>query len=90
MGKSCCVKGCKNRFTKGSGISFHRFPTEPEQKTLWIQTMQSLNRFDWQPTMYTWVCGDHFQTGAYIIFFPPFLFLWLINTAYKYGMYNKL
>ena len=26
MGKSCCAIGCTNRYSKGCGLSFYRFP----------------------------------------------------------------
>ena len=57
MGKSCCAVGCTNRFSKGSGISFYRFPTEAERRERWIA---AVNRKDWAPTNYTWICSQHF------------------------------
>lgn len=60
MVKSCCAVGCSNRARKGSGISFHRFPTEKERSSLWIA---ALRRQNWTPTKYTWVCSAHFIAG---------------------------
>jgi len=61
MGKSCCAVGCTNRFSKGGGISFYRFPTEPERRERWIA---AVNRKDWAPTNYTWICSQHFVSGS--------------------------
>ena len=61
MGKSCCAIGCTNRFSKGGGISFYRFPTEPERRERWIA---AVNRKDWAPTNYTWICSQHFVSGS--------------------------
>ncbi|KAF4527311.1 hypothetical protein B566_EDAN001086 [Ephemera danica] len=60
MVKSCSVLGCKQRYSKGSGISFHRFPAESQIKDLWIK---ALARHNWQPSSYSLVCGKHFLTG---------------------------
>ena len=53
--------GCTNRFSKGSGISFYRFPTEAERRERWIA---AVNRKDWAPTNYTWICSQHFVSGC--------------------------
>ena len=60
MGKACCAPGCVNRFSKGSGIKFYRFPVDPERRRRWIT---ALNRKEWQPSEYSWVCSDHFVTS---------------------------
>ena len=36
MGKSCCAVGCVNRYRKGCGLSFYRFPTDRERRARWI------------------------------------------------------
>ena len=60
MPKYCCAPNCSNVFVKGSGIKFYRFPTDPERKQNWIA---ALNRKDWYPTKYTWICSEHFISG---------------------------
>ncbi len=61
MGKSCCAVGCSNRFRKGSGVNFYRFPEDKERKLRWIA---AVGRKDWMPTKYTWLCSDHFISGS--------------------------
>ena len=60
MGKACCAPGCVNRYSKGNGIKFYRFPVNLDRRRLWIA---ALNRKDWQPSEYSWLCSDHFVTG---------------------------
>ena len=49
MGKACCAPGCVNRFVKGNGIKFYRFPADLDRRRRWIA---ALNRKDWQPSEY--------------------------------------
>ena len=50
MGKACCADGCTNRFTKGSGLSFYRFPKDPARRALWIS---AVDRKNWTPNAYS-------------------------------------
>ena len=61
LGKSCCAVEGTNWFSKGSGISFYRFPTEPERRERW---MAAVNIKDWAPTNYTWICSKHFVSRS--------------------------
>ena len=61
MVKHCCAVGCRNTYQKGSGIQFYRFPTDPERKGKWIS---AVNREGWTPSEYSWICSEHFVTGA--------------------------
>ena len=63
MVKNCCVIGCYNKYSKGSGISFYRFPTDPEKRSKWISAVK---RKDWEPNKYTWLCSEHFISGKKI------------------------
>ena len=38
-----------------------RFPTDPERKGKWIS---AVNREGWTPSEYSWICSEHFVTGA--------------------------
>ena len=60
MPKYCCAPNCTNAFIKGSGIKFYHFPTDPERKQQWIT---AVNRKNWHPTEYTWICSEHFVLG---------------------------
>ena len=60
MGKACCAVGCTNRFTKGSGVSFYRFPKDPARRGLWIS---AVGRKNWTPNAYSWICSVHFVSG---------------------------
>ena len=61
MLKNCCAVGCYNTYKKGSGIQFYRFPTDPERRAQWIA---AVNRKDWAPTEYTWICSAHFVSRS--------------------------
>ena len=60
MGKSCCAVGCSNRYSKGCGLQFYRFPRDPERRRQWIA---SVNRKNWEPTEHSWICSSHFIGG---------------------------
>lgn len=57
---SCCVIGCANRFNKGSGLRFFRFPDSQPKRTRWINAMRRKN---WVPNDNTRVCSIHFLSG---------------------------
>ena len=58
--KSCCAVGCSNRSSRGYGISFYRFPTDKERRSLWIAAVKRKN---WTPTKHSWLCSRHFISG---------------------------
>ena len=60
MVKSCCAVGCRNTYNKGNGIKFYRFPANPEKRARWVA---AVNRKDWIPKDYSWICSQHFVTG---------------------------
>ena len=49
--------GCTNRSSKGSGISFYRFPVDEQRRLLWVA---AVSRKDRQPTEHSWLCSSHF------------------------------
>ena len=55
--KSCSAVRCTNRALKTSGISFYRFPADPERRAKWVAAVR---REDWQPSKYTCICSAHF------------------------------
>ena len=61
MPKNCCAVGCSNVFRKGSGIQFYRFPVDLERRNQWTA---AVNRQNWSPTEYTWICSEHFISGV--------------------------
>ena len=61
MGKSCCAVGCTNRYRKGSGVHFYRFPDDKERRAKWIAAVARKN---WEPTEHSWICSAHFVSGA--------------------------
>ena len=60
MHEECCAVGCVNRLTKGSSLSFYRFPTDNDRRRCWIS---AIKRKDWGPTQYSYVCSAHFVSG---------------------------
>ena len=61
MGKSCCAVGCTNRYKKGSGIQFYRFPEDKARTSCWVA---AVGRKNWSPSEYTWICSVLFVSGA--------------------------
>ena len=41
-------------------MKFYRFPSDSERKAKWIA---AINRKDWYPTEYSWICSEHFVSG---------------------------
>uniref|UniRef100_UPI00398E3F26 THAP domain-containing protein 5-like isoform X1 n=2 Tax=Pristiophorus japonicus TaxID=55135 RepID=UPI00398E3F26 len=63
MPVSCSVPDCKNRFKKGSGITFHRFPiSRPDLMTKWLKAVA---RENWMPSPRATLCSDHFTKDCY-------------------------
>ncbi|XP_069105937.1 uncharacterized protein [Argopecten irradians] len=63
MVKSCSVFGCTNRANQAAkerNISFFKFPEGKHKRRSWIK---SINRKNWQPTVNSYVCSEHFVTG---------------------------
>ena len=61
MGKSCCTFEGTNRAKKGSGLSFYRFPKEPDRCAKWIA---AIRRKEWTPTSSSRLCSEHLVRGA--------------------------
>ena len=61
MVKSCCAVGCHNKYKKGGGLQFYRFPSDPERKSKWVS---AVSRENWEPTEYSWICSEHFVSGS--------------------------
>ena len=61
MVKSCCAVGCANRYSKGCGLKFYRFPTDPERRMKWVA---AVDRKNWTPNEYSWLCSAHFIGGV--------------------------
>ncbi|XP_060789859.1 uncharacterized protein LOC132894265 isoform X6 [Neoarius graeffei] len=60
MPESCSAFGCNNRRGDKPGLTFHRFPVNPERREQW---RAAVKRDDWTPTRYSRVCGEHFISG---------------------------
>ena len=63
MGKCCCAVGCSYRFYKGCGLHFYRFTVDTDRRN---RLIAAVNRKDWQPTEYIWICNCHFVGGRKI------------------------
>ncbi|XP_019736608.1 uncharacterized protein LOC109522457 isoform X1 [Hippocampus comes] len=63
MVHTCVVAGCRNRRTPGTGLSFYRFPRDPERKQLWIA---AVNRQGWAPNDGSRLCSTHFISGKQV------------------------
>ena len=67
MPVSCCAPGCTERFSKGSGVNFHRFPTDTERRKRWIIATKRTDINDknksWEPSKHDRLCSRHFIGG---------------------------
>nr|CAD7427767.1 unnamed protein product [Timema monikensis] len=62
MVNTCCAYNCKERFVKGSGITFHQFPKSEELKNTWLTNIQ---RENFVPNKYTTLCSKHFTEDSF-------------------------
>ena len=62
MPSSCAAYGCTNKGVKGSNLSFHVFPKNPERREKWVR---ALRRDNFTATDATVICSDHFLTTDY-------------------------
>ncbi|XP_041029501.1 THAP domain-containing protein 5-like isoform X1 [Carcharodon carcharias] len=63
MPVSCSALDCKNRFKKGSGITFHRFPiSRPDLMAKWLKAVA---RENWMPSPRATLCSDHFTKDCF-------------------------
>ncbi|KAF4108998.1 uncharacterized protein LOC131547462 isoform X1 [Onychostoma macrolepis] len=63
MVHTCVVAGCRNRRTRGTTLSFYRFPRDPERKQRWIA---AVNREGWVPNEGSRLCSTHFISGKQV------------------------
>jgi len=54
---SCCAVSCANRYKKGSGLGFFRFPSDLQRRRAWVK---AVSRAKWCPSTHDRLCGDHF------------------------------
>ena len=57
-GDVCIV--CENSRTKDPGVSFHRFPTDPARREVWLSVFQLGQS---QVKSHSRVCSRHFPDG---------------------------
>jgi len=65
MVKSCCAVGCTNRYTKGGGLQFHRFPTDSVRRARWIAAVD-------------WRTGNRTSTHGFVVL--TLLVVWRATT----------
>ncbi|XP_060770611.1 peroxynitrite isomerase THAP4-like [Neoarius graeffei] len=70
---ACCAVGCHNRQGQRAGLSFYRFPTDPDKRAKWIAAVK---RQDWEPTEYSRLCSDHLISEKANPLDLPFLLFW--------------
>ena len=59
MRKCCCAVGCSNRFFKGCGLHFYRFPVDTDRRNHWSAAVN-------KKIEYTWICNRYFVGGRKI------------------------
>lgn len=65
MVNSCSAYGCKNRNSKGSQITFHRFPLN--NKSLLKLWLYQIKRGNWEPSKYSVICSEHFTEDCFVV-----------------------
>ena len=75
---SCVAWGCTNRqedkdgnklLLHGIPVSFHRFPNKAKNLQLHQRWVNSVKRWKWSPTNFSYICGEHFLISDYKV--PP-------------------
>ncbi|XP_041977146.1 uncharacterized protein LOC121731656 isoform X5 [Aricia agestis] len=69
---ACAIKHCNNKSSvnnKASGITYHRFPTDPFMYDQWLHIVRLLQEESyWKPpTKYTVICSIHFKESDLFI-----------------------
>ncbi|XP_072272146.1 THAP domain-containing protein 2-like [Pyxicephalus adspersus] len=62
MPTTCAAFGCSNNSKRDSHITFHRFPSNPERRKLWLSL---LNREQFIPSLHTFLCSKHFEEASF-------------------------
>ena len=76
MVNNCCVVGCSNRVGKKKKVSFYRFPWNDKGRC--DKWKASVRRSDWEPTIHTRICSEHFVSGKISTIKSVILFLCFI------------
>lgn len=65
MPTTCAVVNCYNRHCKELGISFYRFPKNPDRRRQWVAFVSRRNSdgSPWEPGEGDRICSQHFVTG---------------------------
>ena len=75
---SCVAWRCTNRQEDEDGnkltfhgvpVSFHRFPNKTKDRQLHLQWINSVKRWKWKPTNFSYICSLHFLINDYKV--PP-------------------
>ena len=59
----CAAFGCSNNSSKGTKVSFFKFPRDKKIKDIWVQKVK---RKGWTLSKYSRLCSDHFEDNCYI------------------------
>ncbi|KAM5179433.1 THAP domain-containing protein 2-like [Mantella aurantiaca] len=62
MPTTCAAFGCSNNSKRDSHVTFHRFPSNPERRKLWLSL---LNREQFTPSLHTFLCSKHFDEACF-------------------------
>ena len=46
---------------RGCGLQFYRFPEDIGRRARWVT---AVDRKNWEPNWYTWICSAHFVGGV--------------------------
>uniref|UniRef100_A0A3B3CHL0 THAP-type domain-containing protein n=1 Tax=Oryzias melastigma TaxID=30732 RepID=A0A3B3CHL0_ORYME len=60
MPTGCAHANCRNVFGKFRGVTFHKFPRDPEKLSRWTKFMK--RHESWVPKYYDRVCSVHFKS----------------------------
>ncbi|KAH7982285.1 hypothetical protein HPB52_003585 [Rhipicephalus sanguineus] len=60
----CPVKSCSSE-TGDNGYKFHRFPSDPALREMWVAFVRRGRGGDWTPTKRSLLCSRHFTPDAY-------------------------
>ncbi|ELU03068.1 hypothetical protein CAPTEDRAFT_186797 [Capitella teleta] len=64
MVKNCVVRGCGNRWSADTNVSFHRFPKEVEARRKWLSALQLNDLVNFECSS---VCSAHFLPEEIVV-----------------------